>query len=273
MKGIEMTYQNNPQTTGFRELSPQELEAISEGGNAGGAGDGITVNGDRWGWDTTPRLSSHDWYSLWDNSNYEVQPPYDQGGGEDPCLCNVSVVSDSQYPEDFDHELDKKVDRLAADIAKEFLNQPTAATHEAIALIWVDGAGNVQRTGVHVGVPYWAPIELCYPEVDFANGGKIVGIIHSHPSHYQSGAGLSAVGNDIHALSNTDFDTLLGAANGKYGGFDNVNIRSYIAQNGAVQEYYAFDQDASQIGQDDSRTVDSVRSTDFYENAGQCACP
>ena len=162
---------------------------------------------------------------------------------------------------------------IAADIAKEFLNQPTAATHEAIALIWVDGAGNVQRTGVHVGVPYWAPIELCYPEVDFANGGQIVGIIHSHSSHYQSGAGLSAVGNDIHALSNTDFDTLLGAANGKYGGFDNLNIRSYIAQNGAVQEYYAFDQDASQIGQDDSRTVDSVRSTDFYENAGQCACP
>ena len=41
-----MTYQNNPQTTGFRELSPQELEAIS-GGVIESYGPGFTVYGQR----------------------------------------------------------------------------------------------------------------------------------------------------------------------------------------------------------------------------------
>lgn len=204
-----------------------------------------------------------DWKWGWEGGGgYDYGHDYDSGdyggggGGSD---------GSGSYPADFDHTLDDVADAMAAQMGAEIAAKPDVATVEYVAIIWIDANGNLHTTTIEEGLNTSAPLDTAWAQVDWANGGKIYAIIHSHPQYVDVGSSANpnwvpAVGNGT--LSSSDFDQLMSYGSGSSPHFDSVNYRSYLVANGVVSEYYAFQQDPSQVGPPGPATW-AVSSSDY----------
>ena len=174
----------------------------------------------------------------------------------------------ANFPPGFDHALDARVDALARPIGYEMQVKPNVARWEYIALIWRKGS-ELHRTTIEKGLETTAPLDKVWPQVGWAQGGKIVAIIHSHPVEQQVGS----VGRPVwiplpnaHLPSSADFDSLI-----RYSGmrpeYDASRsfaseYRSYIVTRGIIAKYFAFDQPSGfyKVG---GQAVWAVRASNF----------
>lgn len=192
--------------------------------------------------------------------DHYYQDPYAQMSYTPPTGGGGSGGSSPNYPTTFNHQLDNSVDSTAASIAAEIAAKSDDGQREYGAVIWKDANGNVHRTTVTPGTDgpaaNWDPASV-WNQIDFANGGEVVGIIHSHP-HQNTGLNGDTI-------SSADFDRLMAVAQNTAGyqsGYDNVNFRDYLVYNGVVSEYYGFDQNAAYVGAGGQATW-AVASTDY----------
>ena len=256
----------------LRELDRIEIESVS-----GGEGNLIVVTGERYrdefleDYLARSRFESID---LGPMAQPQLEEAPSDSNLQHECPFENETAEDSEHPEGFDSELDKKIDEAAAAVGEEIASKSDSLTREYSAVIWVDANGNVHTTSVQPGTSSTATgIGQNYSEVDFANGGKIVAIMHSHPD-YTSGTvqGQAFTFNSGGStLSSIDFDTLMNISNGSIDGadgYDSTNYRSYLAFGSQVSEFYASDQDPSFTGAGGQATW-AVKSSDYNENTGQ----
>lgn len=178
-------------------------------------------------------------------------PPSGGGGG--------GGTSGPNYPSDFDHQQDNTVDNVAAQVANVLASMPNVATQEYGAVLWKDASGNVYSTsivnGTSTGISQ-AQWQTVWSQIDFANGGEIVGMLHSHPTSNSNGQ----------YLSSGDFNHLMSVADGSQGsGYDSTNFRMYVLYNNNVSEYYGFDQNSAYVtsGATIVPATWAVKSTDY----------
>jgi len=182
-----------------------------------------------------------------------------------------------EYPDDFDKCADKAADKLAEQIKNEMKAKDNIKRVEYGAIIWRDSEGDVHRTGVIEGTRHNVELDKSWSEVDFAKGGKVIGIMHSHPSEYpQSSFGGKeqwVPSTNGHDLSTGDFDNLIAQSSGSAPGFDPANMRYYLYKDGEVKEYYGFQQDAAQVKREPALGAFwAVESNDYKGNINSPRC-
>lgn len=231
----------------MRELTLEELELIAGGtvtagtaGNDSGGDIVVTANpGDDGGY--YPPMPG--WDGGGDYGDWGGGGGGDGGGG--------GGDTGIPYSPGFDPAMDDRADALAAQLGAQIAAMPDADKYEYGALIWKDASGNLHTTTIERGTTNTTPLGAMWGQVDFANGGQVVGVIHSHPTLYN--AGSADVPNWQPAtqggtLSSGDFDQMLDRAAGNVPGFDAANSRSYLVYGNVVSEYYAKDQNAAMYG-------------------------
>lgn len=218
----------------MRELTDSELLLIS--GGFDWDNEDIVVTGSPY-----PPFYSPPYFYPSPGGPFNPSPPPPYGGGYTP-----------SYPAGFDQALDNQADALAAQLGAEMAAKDDVDKREYVGIIWKDADGNLHRTTVETdGNTNSAPVDKVWPQVDFANGGKVVAIMHSHPSLFNAGSVESPnwqPAAQSGTLSSTDFDHLINYGSGGTAGFDAANYRSYLFNGGSVKEYYSFQQDATKVG-------------------------
>ena len=229
---------------GLRSLTGEEWNLISGGG--------WTV------WAPEPLWDRDEWEDYWSHDRDNDGGDH-SGGGEDPqCTCSPN------YPSGFDHALDSAVDQMASQLAATIAAMPDIDKREHGAVVWRDAAGNLHATTIAAGTENETPLDGIWSQIDFAGGGQVLAILHSHPTLYNAGSAENPIwlpSTDSDTLSSGDFDHLMSAGRGGLGGYDATNYREYLVYNGALMEYYAFDQDPSKIGAG-AQAIWAVKSTD-----------
>lgn len=243
----------------MRELTLDELELVAggyvtDGYGGGDSGGDIVV--------TAPDGDGGDYGDFGDFGDYG---DYGDGGYTDGGGGDAGPTPGTGYPAGFDPAVDDAADALAAQVAAQIAAMPDIDKIEYGAIIWKDSAGALHNTTIAQGSTNATPLDGIWGQVDFANGGQVVAIMHSHPSLYNAGSVEAPnwqPATQSGTLSSTDFDQLMNYGSGAATGFDSANYRSYLVTGGDVKEYYAFQQDASMIGAGAQATW-AVPSTDY----------
>lgn len=234
----------------MRELTLEELELISGGANSEPWGPPIVVDGP--GGDG----------GIVDWGGGDLGDSGGGGGGDDGDPSN-------DYPTTFDHVLDERIDQAAKSLANLMATKPNFDKIEYSAVLWKDASGNVHATDAFPGNTGTAPLNQAWAQVDFAHGGEVVGIIHSHPTVWNQGTEANPVWApvlDSSYPSSQDFNNLMDVAANPQPGYDVDNYRSYIVSGQNVNEYYAFQQDPGMVHGGGQATW-AVSSTDYTVNS------
>lgn len=220
----------------------------------------IVVNGERYPtsvwWDGS--LIYED-CEAWVNFVYWYET--EGGGGSTPPF-------QSNYPVGFDKAADKRVDLLAKQLAQQIFSKPDVFRKEYGAIIWRDSAGNFHATTIRAGTDRSIDLTPLFSQIDFAGGGKIVAVMHSHPVEYNMGTeenpNWGANPNAMH-LANADFNGLMSAYNGLTG-YDSPLYREYLVYNGNVREFYGFDQNPPENVDPSAPATYAIASSDYDSN-------
>ena len=241
------------QSSGFRELSAEEMELVAGGYWTDGYGNGeIVVGGGSSG-----------------GGGYYGPPGGGIWGGGWGGGSSSGTPGGISYPASFDVGLDVSIDQLVENIALQIQAKPDVDKIEYAAVVWKDAAGNLHVTTIEKGLKTSVDLTAVWGQIDFANGGKVIAYVHSHPTLYNATSNSNPTWLPIQnsdKLSSPDFDELMRVSSGAAGhGFDADNFRSYIVSGGNTYEYYGFQQDASHIGEGGQATW-VVSSSDYSTN-------
>ena len=265
---------NKAPSSGFRPLTAEEIMAVSGGDNGDEFTADIVVTGHR----RRPMLiegESNFWPLNWFGGGGYDFSGFIFGDGSNIGVNEEEITphcSNSNYPDGFDHALDDLVDELAARLTDTINALPDVDRREYGAVIWRDGTGNLRTTTIAAGTSNQTPLDTIWTEIDFNGGGQVLAILHSHPTLYNAGSAANPVwlpSSNSGTLSSGDFDHLISAGTGALGGYDSTNYRAYLVNNGALNEYYAFDQDQSMVGAGAQATW-AVQSMDTGQSDSHC---
>lgn len=170
---------------------------------------------------------------------------------------------------------DRKADIRADEVSTELAGKSDSNIREYGAIMWKDSAGNVHMTALFPGtvdaqgnrsLPYLSDSFLASLGVPSVT--QIVGVIHSHPTHYVGqGGGTGALRNPADRADLPSHSDWYATRDLVVRGADASNLTVYISYQGTVKE---FDQKDNWVTSHTSGVGAGVESGDY--NPGQ-TCP